>query len=263
MSNQILLSLSGACLGRPLPRKESGLALLDMPPFVAEELELRGLNLPVDLIRGQSATTLEKLRHIADRAHCPCLVLYQDEPMDFLGNAEGATQTLRSLGRAAKLLGCGELGIRVVCPLGGVLTVTPALKAAVQAIQQFDVNLLIRPTIDPPDPPEQVMDLVKRIGGFHIGAMPSFAYVHATGDGMESLRKLAPYSSAIEATASGFAKDGTHVSWDLNGFVEALLSLGYLNKFSIDWTGSTNWVAGVQKTRERLLELMGRGDPVS
>lgn len=262
MSNQILLSLSGACLGRPIPRKGTTLALLDMPPFVAEELELRGLNLSVDLIRGHPATTLEKLRHIADRAHCPCLVLYQDEPFDFCANIEASTQALRNLGRAAKLLGCSELAIRVACPPTNVHTVAATLKSALGVIQQFDVNLLIRPSIAPPDSPEQLMDLVKKIGGFHIGAMPSFAYAHATGDGIEALRKLAPYSSAIEATSAGFDKDGAHTSWDLNGYVEALLSFGYLNKISIDWTGSTNWVVGVQKTRERLMELMGRGDPV-
>lgn len=262
MSNQILLSLSGACLGRPIPRKGTTLALLDMPPFVAEELELRGLNLSVDLIRGQPAAILEKLRHVADRAHCPCLVLYQDEPMDFCTNIEASTQSLRNLGRAAKLLGCSELAIRVACPPASVHTVAATLKSALGVIQQFDVNLLIRPSIAPADSPEQLMDLVKKIGGFHIGAMPSFAYAHATGDGIEALRKLAPYSSAIEATSSGFDKAGSHTSWDLNGYVEALLSFGYLNKISIDWTGSTNWVIGVQKTRERLMELMGRGDPV-
>ncbi|MSR68791.1 MAG: hypothetical protein EXS17_00350 [Phycisphaerales bacterium] len=262
MSNQILLSLSGACLGRPLPRKGTTLALLDMPPFVAEELELRGLALPVDLIRGHPAATLEKLRHIADRAHCPCLVLYQDEPMDFCAAAEASTQLLRNLGRAAKLLGCGELAIRVVCPPTNIHVVAGTLKNALGVLQQFDVNLLIRPAIAPADSPEQLMDLVKKIGGFHIGAMPSFAYAHATGNGVDTLRKLAPYSSAIEATAAGFNKAGEHLGWDLNGYVEALLSFGYLNKISIDWTGATNWVLGVQKTRERLMELMGRGDPV-
>ncbi len=262
MSNQILLSLSGACLRRPIPRKGSTLALLDMPPFVAEELELRGLNLSVDLIRGQNATTLEKLRHVADRAHCPCLVLYQDEPMDFCNQIEASTQLLRNLGRAAKLLGCGELAIRVVSPPTDVHTLAATLKSALVVLQQFDVNLLIRPAVAPADSPEHLMDLVKKIGGFHIGAMPSFAYAHATGDGIEALRKLAPYSSAIEATAAGFDKNGSHTSWDLDKYVEALLSFGYLNKISIDWTGPTNWVLGVQKTRERLMELLGRGDPV-
>ncbi len=263
MSNQILLSLSGACLLQPLPRKGTKLELLDMPQFVAEELELRGLNLPVELIRGHSATTLEKLRDQADRMHCPCLILYQDEVLDFHGNPEGATQTLKNLGRAAKMLGCGELAVRVNCPRESIVSVAASMKMALEVIQQFEVNLLIRPSVQPVDHPEVIMELVKKIGGFHISAMPSFANAYATGNGVETLRKLAPYSAAIEVTVTGVGKQGDAAGWKLDEFVEALLTLGYVNKLSIDWCGTTNWVQGIQKTRERLLELMGREDPVA
>lgn len=263
MSNQILLSLSGACLLQPLPRKGTKLDLLDMPQFVAEELELRGLNLPVEMIRGHSATMLEKLRDQADRVHCPCLILYQDEPLDFHGNSAGATQALKNLGRAAKMLGCGELAVRVNCPSESILSVAASMKKALEVLQQFEVNLLIRPSVKPVDSPEVVMELVKKIGGFHISAMPSFANAHATGNGIETLRKLAPYSAAIEVTVVGFSKQGEHAGWNLDEFIEALLNLGYVNKLSIDWCGTTNWVQGIQKTRERLMELMGREDQVA
>lgn len=263
MSNQILLSLSGSCLLQPIPRKGTKLNLLDMPQFVAEELELRGLNLPVELIRGQNAATLEKMRDQADRVHCPCLILYQDEPLDFHGNPEGATVSLKNLGRAAKMLGCSELAVRVNCPSESILSVSAAMKSAVAVLQQFEVNLLIRPSVKPVDSPEVIMDLVKRIGGFHISAMPSFANAHATGNGTETLRKLAPYSAAIEVTIAGFNKDGVHMGYNLDEYIESLLTLGYVNKLSIHWCGTTNWVQGIQKSRERLMELMGREDPVA
>lgn len=248
---------------QPIPRKGKPLDLLDMPRFVAEELELRGLNVPVEMIRGQSATTLEKLRDQGDRVQCPCLVLYQDEPLDFCTNEESATHTLRSLGRAARYLGCSELAIRSSCPAGKVVSVAATMKSALQVVQQFETNVLIRPMMSPIDSPEQVMELVKRIGGFHIGAMPSFAYAHASGEGLEALRKLAPYSAAIEVSSAGFNKQSESLCWDFDGLIEGLLSFGYLNKFSIDWVGSTNWVTGVQKTRERLMSLMGREDPAA
>ena len=263
MNNQILLSLSGSCLLQPIPRKGTMLDFLDTPQFVAEELELRGLNLPVEMIRGKNAATLEKMRDQADRVHCPCLILYQDEPLDFHGNPEGATAKLKNLGRAAKMLGCGELAVRVNCPSESILSVSAAMKSAVAVLQQFEVNLLIRPAVNPFDSPEVIMDLVKRIGGFHISAMPSFANAHATGNGVETLRKLAPYSAAIEVTISGFNKEGGHIGLNLDEYVESLLNLGYVNKLSIDWCGTTNWVQGIQKSRERLMELMGREDPVA
>jgi len=263
MNTDILLSLSGACLLQPLPRKGTQLALLDMPQFVAEELELRGLNLSVEMIRGQTATNLEKLRDQADRAQCPCLILYQDEPLDFHTNPLAAAQTLRNLGRAGKLLGCSELAIRLVCPPESISTVASAVKSALATIAQFEMNLLIRPCLKPFDTPELIMELVRKIGGFHISAMPSFANAHASGNGIEVLRKLAPYSAAIEVSINGFNKQGGHLEWDLDAFVESLVTLGYVNKFSIDWCGTTNWVQGIQKARERLLVLLGREDPVA
>lgn len=234
-----------------------------MPQFVAEELELRGLNLPVEMIRGKNAATLEKMRDQADRVHCPCLILYQDEPLDFHGNPDGSTSYLKNLGRAAKMLGCGELAVRVNCPSESILSISAAMKSAVDMLQQFEVNLLIRPAVKPVDFPEVIMDLVKRIGGFHISAMPSFANAYATGNGIETLRKLAPYSAAIEVTISGFNKEGRHIGLNLEEYIESLLNLGYVNKLSIDWCGTTNWVQGIQKARERLMELMGREDPVA
>ncbi len=262
MSNQILLTLSGSCLLQPLPRKSVKLELLDMPRFVAEELELRGLNLPVEMIRGQSSSMLEKLRDQADRVHCPCLILYQDEPLDFYGNVEGSTLVLTNLSRAAKMLGCSELAVRVNCPPESVVTVASSMKRALEAVQRYEVNLLIRPSVKPVDTPELLMELVKRIGGFHISAMPSFANAHATGGGIQTLRKLAPYSAAIEVSFAGSTKQGSTSGWNFDEYVSSLLNLGYLNKFSIDWCGTTNWVQGVQKAREQLLLLMDREDSV-
>lgn len=236
---------------------------LDIPRFVAEELQLRGLTIPVELIRGKNATMLEKLRDEADRAHCPCLMLYQDAPLDFVTQAEGSAKTLQGLARAAVLLGCNELAIRVICTPGQLNLVSTGVKAVLQSIQPQDINLLLRPNVDPPDDPALLMEVVKKVGGFHIGAMPSFAHAAATESGIETLKKLAPYSAAIEVTVAGFTKDGEHAQFDLNSYVEALLSFGYMNKLAINWTGKTNWVQGVEKARDRLMDLMGRGDPVA
>lgn len=263
MSNQILLSLSGACLLQPLPRKGTQLELLDMPRFVAEELELRGLNVPVAMIRGQPAARLEQLRDQADRAQCPCLVLYQDDQFDFDRAPEVATTALKNLARAAKLLGCAELAIRVGYSAERVGPISTAMKQALGEIAQFEVNLLVRPSISPCDDPGLLMDLIRKIGGFHISAMPSFAHAHATGDPVATLRKLAPYSAAIEVSIQGFNKQGDHLDWSLDEYVGTLVTLGYLNKFSLDWRGTTNWVLGIQKARERIMQVMEREDQVA
>lgn len=262
MSSQILLSLCASCAMQPLPRKGTLLDLLDIPKFVSDELELRGLNIPAELIRGRPAQQLERLRDEADRAHCPCLMLYQDSPLDFVNQAESATKSLQGLARAAMLMGCSELAVRLACAPAQAPAVSSSVKALLQTIQPQDMNLLIRPNIDPPDETELILDLVKRVGGFHIGAMPSFAHASVTPDAIETLRKLAPYSAAIEVTVAGFNKDGEHHQFDLFAYLEALVSYGYMNKLAINWVGKTNWVQGVTTARERLMAVLGREEQV-
>ena len=53
------------------------------------------------------------------------------------------------------------------------------------------------------------------------------------------------------------------MGYNLDEYIESLLTLGYVNKLSIHWSGTTNWVQGIQKSRERLMELIGREDPVA
>jgi hypothetical protein len=262
MSSQILLSLCAGCTMAPLPRKGEPLAFLDIPAFVAEELELRGLVLPVDLVRGKSATDLERFRDEADRAHCPCLSLVHDSGLDFGADAEGATKILTGLMRAAKLLGCGEVAVRLSGASASTDVAVAPVRAVLQSAHAQDMNLLLRPTLDPLLDPAVLIERVKQIGGFHIGAMPTFAHAAATDDGIGTLRKLAPYAGVIEATVAGFAKDGQHSAWDLTAYVEALVSYGYTNKLAIAWDGKTNWVTGVERARERFMQLLGREESV-
>lgn len=263
MSNQILLALCAGCAMTPLPRKGEPLDLFDIPKFVAETMELRGLVVPVDPIRGRTAAHLERFRDEADRAHCPCLTLMQDAPLDFGAADDSATKTLTTLLRAAKLLGCSEVAIRSKTQPENEERAVVAVRSVLQSPHAQDINLLLRPTLDPVSDPMQLMESIKRIGGFHIGAMPSFAHAEATGDGIATLRKLAPYAGAIELSVAGFTKDGEHPSWDIAAFVDGLLSYGYTNKFALSWEGKTNWVAGIERARERLMQLLGREDPVA
>ena len=263
MSSSILLSLCAGCTLSPLPRKGEPLAFFDIPRFTAEELELRGLIIPVELVRGRPATDLEKFRDEADRAHCPCLTLIQDAPIDFMLEGDGAAKTLHALMRAAKLLGCSEVAIRPLLTVESSDRVVATIKAALHSVQAQDIDLLLRPMADPAGDSTLLVETIKKIGGFHIGAMPSFAHAAATGEGLDALRRLAPYAGAIEVSIAGFDEDGVHTKCDLDGYVEGLIQYGYTNKFAINWEGKTNWVAGIEKARDRLWQLTGREDPVT
>ncbi len=247
----------------PLPRKGEPLAFFDIPAFTAEELELRGLVIPVDLVRGRSATDLERFRDAADRAHCPCLSLVHDSGIDFGADSDASTKSLLTLFRAAKLLGCSEIAVRLSGASSTTDVAVAPVRAVLQSVHAQDLNLLLRPSLVPVLDPATLVDTIKKIGGFHIGAMPTFAHAAATADGAETLRKLAPYSGAIEVSVDGFSKDGEHTAWDLSAYIEGLVGYGYTNKLAISWGGKTNWVAGVGRAREKLMQLLGREDPVA
>lgn len=263
MSSEILVSLSASCLLQPLPKQKSPIALLDVPRFVSEELEVRGINIPVQMIRQQPPQTLERLRDEADRSQCPCLVLYRDEPLDFQSEAERSSQVLREMGKRARLLGCAEIAIRISNMATSSQQIAPLLKAAVEGLQRFEVNLLIRPSTQPCDQPDAVIDLVRKIGGFHIGAMPSFANAAATGDAHQCLKRLIPYSLAVEATVTSVNKQGSPADESFDQHIDTLVKLGFSNKLSIDWQGEGNWAQAVQRVRTHLMKKLGQEDPVA
>jgi len=263
VSSEILVSLSASCLLQPLPKQKSPIALLDVPRFVSEELEVRGINIPVQMIRQQTPQTLERLRDEADRSQCPCLVLYRDEPLDFQAEAERSAQVVREMGKRARLLGCAEVAVRISNIASASAQIAQFLKAAVEGLQRFEVNLLIRPSIQPCDQPDAVIDLVRKIGGFHIGAMPSFANAAATEDAQQCLKKLIPYSLAVEATVTSVNKDGSPKDDLFDQHIDTLVKLGFSNKLSIDWQGEGNWAQAVQSVRAHLLKKLGQEDPVA
>ncbi|MFO0783225.1 MAG: hypothetical protein U0636_06040 [Phycisphaerales bacterium] len=105
----MLLTLTTSSL-QHYKRAKKPLALSDIPDFVAEELELRGLNITAGDLKGMAATDLEKLRDRADRARCPILVLVEEKPLAAGdGTLEATLDRIFKLGLAASKLGCPNL----------------------------------------------------------------------------------------------------------------------------------------------------------
>ncbi len=242
MQPDILLTLSAGSLRPLLAAKDPRCpTLLAVPQFVATDLELRGLNLPTDMLRGFDLQAIEKLRDEADRAHCPVLLLSEETPIDFATRAGplwiGALDRLRRLGTAASRLGCPSIAVRIQAPeTDAAFEATAAgVKIALKELERFELNLLIAPNEGLTFEPTRLTDLIKKIGGFRIGSYPSFADAFATGDLDKALRKLAPYAPAISATVRGFDKDGAHEEYSLEVCVGAIRSVGYGNTLAIDF----------------------------
>lgn len=258
----MLLTLcSGSLRQRISQNGAGGLTMLDLPAFTIKQLRLHGLNLPASMLAGWSLEDLDKLRDRADKAACPCLVLIEDTPLSFDDGSSNkkkpaAAERVRRLAVAANRLGCNAIALQCDAedtPEAFDL-VADEIKALMPAVERLELNVLLAPCAGLTQTTQKLTSLIKRIGGFRIGSLPSFAAAAAAGDGdpTEGLRKLAPYAGAIHASVEGFNKKGVHKSYDLAACVEAIRSVGFLNTLAIDFTGEGDPVPNIEMARDIL-----------
>jgi sugar phosphate isomerase/epimerase len=229
-----------------------------MPKFAIDHLQLRGLNVPASHLAGWSFEDLDRLRDRADKAACPCLVLFEDNPLDLANpndkrRAEVA-ERIRRLAAAANRLGCNALALKCKAPDEDEAfdRVVTEMRAIMPFVERLELNVLIAPNEGLTDTPERLTDLIKRIGGFRIGSLPNFGHAAATGNLVEALRALAPYAGSIHATIKGFDRKGRHLDYDLDECVAAIRGVGFLNTLAIDYTGEDDPVATIERARDVL-----------
>lgn len=236
---------------------ETSLTLLDIPDYASRELQLRGLNVPASMLAGWSLEDLDRLRDVADKAGCPCLVLIEDAPIEFANakKADAARDRVQRLAVAANRLGCNALALQCAGKDDDDVfdRTAAAIKSVMTYVERFELNLLLAPGPGLTASPERLTDLIKRIGGFRIGSLPDFASAAATGDAVDALRKLAPYAGAIHATVQSFTKAGKHKEYDLDACVAAISSVGFVNTLAIDYCGSGDPAENIERARDALL----------
>jgi hypothetical protein len=187
-------------------------------------------------------------------------VLIEDTPLPLAdadeARAEVAVQRVQRLAVAANRLGCNSIALCIDAPdnADSFDIVADQIREILPSVERLELNVLLAPHAGLTASTERLTSLIKRIGGFRIGSLPSFGAAAEAGDGdpIEGLRKLAPYAGAIHATIEGFTKKGTHKSWDLQACVNAIRSVGFLNTLAIDYTGDADPVANIEKARDLL-----------
>lgn len=239
---------------------DGGMTIFDLPSFTIRKLGLHGLNIPASMLAGFSLQDLDQLRDRADKAACPCLVLLEDSPLP-LGDPDAdvrsaACERIRRLAVAANRLGCNAISIRCDAPDDddAFETVAEEMREMMPTVERLELNVLLAPHEGLTYTTERLTSLIKRIGGFRIGSLPSFAAAAALNDGdpIDPLRKLAPYAGAIHASVLGFTKTGAHKGYDLAACVKAIRSVGYLNTLAIDYVGKEDPVPIVERARDVL-----------
>jgi hypothetical protein len=256
----MLLTLSTRSL-QHAKRAKAPLGPMDVPDFVAEELGLKGLNVHTPLLKGMVPRDLEALRDRADRARCPILVLVDETALDFGPDSGPASiERVAKLGLCASKLGAPAVAVELAAlPEAQFDAYAANVKRSLAALDKFDTHLLVRPGQGAGDP-QRLADMIKKIGGFRIGSMPTFAHAAASGDAADTLRRLAPYAQAVEASVKGFSKAGKHESWDLAGCLDAIRNVGYQNTLCIDYAGKTDPFGNIERARDLFAKAIDPGE---
>ena len=156
--------------------------MFDLPEFAIKQLLLRGLNVEAWMLAGRSLQDLDGLRDRADKAACPFLVLVEENPLPFAAadpeRREAAADRVERLAIASNRLGCNALALRCeAADDDDAFDLTAAqIKALMPSVERQELNVLISPNEGLTASPERLTDLIKRIGGLRIGALPIFAH---------------------------------------------------------------------------------------
>lgn len=239
---------------------DAPMTMFDVPAFVVKNLQLHGLNIPASMLAKWTLEDLDRLRDAADKAACPVLVLIEDTPQPLASpddaKREAAAARVQRLAVAANRLGCNSIALNIDAKEDAESFDIAAdqIREMLPGIERLELNVLIAPHPGLTATTERLTSLIKRIGGFRIGSLPSFgaAAESNAGNPIEGLRKLAPYAGAIHATIEGFNKKGAHKSWDLEACVSAVRSVGFLNTLAIDYVGEADPIANIEKARDLL-----------
>jgi len=246
-------------LVKPGDNQEQGsISLLEVPSFAINELDLRGLNIAASMLKGWSLSDLDKLRDEADKAACPCLVLEDESELTLLNSqdaVEAAKERITRIATAANRLGCNAIAVRcnATADEPGLQLAAQLFKDVMTTIERLELTMLIVPYAGLTADADRLTDLIKRVGGFRIGAMPTFGHAAESGAPAEELRKLAPYAGAIHATVTEFTRTGKHKGVDLNSCIEAIVSVSFVNTLAIEYVGQADPIKNIIKARESLV----------
>lgn len=270
-------------------RGKRAVAVVDLPRYTKEHLDLRALNLSTDLLKGMGKSDLERIRDTGDKCGCTCLMLAELTPFA-IGDSkssvgDAAVERMKRVITAANLLGCNSVSMRIKGKDSEQAFdyAVDRMKQILEMGDKVDMNVLISPMDGLTGDADRVTELVKAIGGFRIGTNPDFATAAATGDPVAYLRKLTPYAAVVNASTQGFEEpepddsllekaEGltgldalaaeleamsddeppVHKGYDLNPLVGAIKAVGFDGTISLDYQGKDDGTLGVMQTREAI-----------
>ncbi len=227
------------------------LNILDVPNLASEKFDMSGVMIDAKHLSGWTMESYDTFRNNADKNNSPCLLIRDNYLMDLLDNDEESLERIARLSVAANRLGCNAIAITPTFPedAQSVDSIVEKLRYAMQGVERLELNLLLQPCEGQSSDPEQHIEIIKQIGGFRIGALPTFDAASATGDGIEALRKLAPYSGGIVADfPNGRGKNKI----DPVEGLKAVIEVGYSNTIALNYCGKGNSMKEIKKVAKQM-----------
>jgi len=178
-------------------------------------------------------------------------------------NQPAVVDRLRRLASAATRIGCSSVAISLaeVTTQARADAVVKTLKIALAEMDKFEIALLLQSGTGILSDGKSLVDVVKKVGGFRIGTMPSFQHASTNGGVSQELRKLAPYAQSITASVKGFSEQGDHAEWSLDECVETLRAVGYVNSLSLDYLGKGDPIKPLSMARDMLSAAIEAAEP--
>ena len=225
--------------------------LLEVPTLSAEKFNLRGVMIDAKHLSGWTMETYDQFRNNADKAKSPCLLVRDNSPMDLLECEDASFERIRRLSVAANRLGCNAIAITPTFPENqhGVDSIVERIRLSMQGVERLELNLLLQPCEGISSNPDQLIEIIKQIGGFRIGALPTFEFAGATGNGIEALRKLAPYAGGIVVD---FPNGRGKKKVDPVEGLQAVLDVGYSNTVALNYTGKGDAMKEIKKVVNKM-----------
>ena len=249
----VLLTLAIQSLDSLL--KDGKQDIFDIPMLAGERFGLRGVMVDSAHLSGWELSAYDNFRNQADKAKSPCLLVRDNDQMDILGDTESARERIRRLSVAANRLGCNALAITPTFPDDdhAVNFIIEQLREAMLGVERLELNLLLQPCEGLTSDPDQHVEIIKQIGGFRIGALPTFKAASDSGDGLNALRKLAPYAGGIVAD---FPTGRGKKNIDPVEGLRVIREVGYSNTLAINYLGKGAAMKEVKKVANRMHEFL-------
>ncbi len=265
----MLLTLSARTLWRDGRCFRPGLDLPTLPKWAREEFGFQGLTLPTKLFAGWDAPQVERLRDQADKAGCPCLILIEEGPQALASadpaKAEAALGRMDRVLQVAYRLGCSSVVMSIADPprAPDLDALAQRLKSIVVKSERLELNLLLAPAPGMTDSPEKMTALVRKVGGFRIGAFPDFQAAAGSSDVGAYLRGLTPYASAVCASTLTFDAKGRHTAFDIEACMKAIRSVGFDATLAVEYRGNGDPVPAIKAARTLLESFIGTDEAIA